>query len=150
MSYDVNQVIIVGRLTQDPTVSQSSQGKVFCRLSIASNRGKEDVSFFNAVCFNKTAEFAGQYLKKGAQVVLSGRIKQDQWADKETGKNRSKIVIIVHDLQSVSSPPGQGNQEGGFYGQQAAPSTAPQANPYGDRYPPSSGFGNFDENQDLY
>lgn len=98
MSFDINQVIIIGRLTKDPE-TRFSASTAICKFSIASNSGKEDknVSYFDIVTFGKIAETCQQYLKKGNQVAISGRLTQNRW--EQDGQKRSKVEIICQSVQ---------------------------------------------------
>jgi single-strand DNA-binding protein len=121
MSYDINTITIVGRLTRDVELSYTSNTNTpVCKFSIANNNGKKDtdesVSYFDIVAWNKTAEICSQYLKKGSQVVINGRISQSRFTDKN-GQNRSKVEIIASSVQFVGGKPeGQqnSNQEPGY------------------------------------
>lgn len=113
----LNQVAIYGNLTRDPEVRTTTGGTVVCDLSIASNekyRSKagetvENVHYFEVTVFGTTAENCGKYLEKGRPVNVTGRLAQDRWEDKETGKNRSKVYIIANQVQFL----GTGKSEGG-------------------------------------
>lgn len=121
---NVNHVIVAGNLTKDPELHYTPSGAAVCTLSIAVNRRyksktdeqKEEVSFFDAECWAKTAEIAAQHLHKGRGVILEGRIKQDRWEAPEGG-NRSRVVIVADSVQFLG-PPKDG---------QGSPVAAPQA-----------------------
>lgn len=103
---DINQVCVIGRLTKDPEYSVSGTYSL-CKLSIANNRGKTKngaelpPNFFDITAWNKLAEICNQYLNKGSQVCISGRLQQDRWQDKQNN-NRSKVTIIANDIQFLS------------------------------------------------
>ena len=96
-----NFVIISGRLTRDPELKYISSGKAVCQLSIANSRyykdksgeKAEDTSFIDVTCWEKTAEYIGENLKKGRPVLVEGRLKTESWDDKTTGQKRSKLGI---------------------------------------------------------
>ena len=88
MSWDINHVILVGRLTRDPELTYTPSGTAVCRFSIAVNRssgpssensGDNSTSYFNIVTWNKTAEICKEYLSKGKQVGIDGRLQQRRW-----------------------------------------------------------------------
>ena len=123
MSASFNQCVLVGNLTRDPEVKYLQSGTAVCDISIAVNESfkgkdgekKESVNFFDCVLFGRTAEVCAEYCHKGSTVLLAGRLKQDQWQDKETGKNRSKVKIIVERLVLL------GGKNASAEGHQAAP-----------------------------
>ncbi len=102
MAFDINQVFLIGRLTRDPETRYSSS-TVICKFSIANNSGRDekDVSFFNIVTFGKTAEMCQQYLSKGKQVAIVGRLSQNRW--EKDGQTRSKVEIIANNIQFIGS-----------------------------------------------
>lgn len=120
MARDINSTIIVGRLTRDPELSYTQSQTALCRFSIANNRPganqTEEVNFFDIIAWDKTATVCSQYLKKGSQVVIEGRLQQNRFKDKQTGANRSKVEIVVQSVQFIG-----GKQDG----QSAAPPPPP-------------------------
>ena len=96
-----NLVVISGRLTRDPDLKFISSGKAVCQLSLANTRyykdksgeRKEDTSFVDVTCWDKTAEWVGESLKKGRPVMVEGRLKSESWEDKTSGQKRSKLAI---------------------------------------------------------
>jgi len=111
MGASFNHVTLLGNLVRAPELRYTPQGTAVCDLSIAINRTytetdgtkKEEVTYVDIVCWSKFAEIAGKYLKKGSQVLISGRLHQDSWIDKNTGQKRSKIVVIAENLQMLGS-----------------------------------------------
>lgn len=99
----MNICIIKGNLTRDPELRYTPNGTQVCDLGVAVNHKwtdgngekKEEVNFFDAQSWGKTAEVIAQYFKKGKPILLQGRLKQDQWKDKTTGENRYKVKIVV-------------------------------------------------------
>ena len=113
---DLNNVVIVGRLVREVEVKYSQSGVAIIRLSIANNdtvkKGNEYVdecSFFDAVVFGNQAENCSKYLKKGSQVAIEGRLKQNTWTDKETQQKRSKVEIIVSTIQFLTKSESNNN-----------------------------------------
>ena len=111
MSWDINHVVIVGRLTRDPDLSYTQSGSAVCRFSVAVNRssgpaaeGQEDTtSFFNVVAWNKTAELCKEYLSKGKQVGIDGRLQQRRWSGTD-GAKRSSVEIVANNVQFIGPP----------------------------------------------
>ena len=96
----VNKVIIVGNLGRDPEVRYSQGGMAICKLSVAvtekvkdGDEWKDSTEWFRVTTFGKTAENAGQYLKKGRQVSVEGRLKTEKYKDKEGVEKTSTEVI---------------------------------------------------------
>jgi single-strand DNA-binding protein len=120
MPWDLNVIMIVGRLTRDPELSYTQNNTPMCRFSIANNRGNQegDVNFFDVVAWNKTAEVVHQVVRKGSQVAIEGKLKQNKFVDKTTGQNRSVVNIIASSVQFLGSPRAQGEGGGSYAGQE--------------------------------
>ena len=125
-----NKVILMGNLTRDPEVRYTSGGTAIAKLGMAINRHwttkegekKEETTFVDVDAFGRQAEVIGQYMKKGKPVMIEGRLKYDQWEDKQTGQKRSKMGVILENFQFIDS---RGEGGGGEYSQPDAPSGAP-------------------------
>lgn len=109
----INKLILVGNLTRDPEVKYSQGGMAICKLGLAVNervkKGDEwadDVEFFRVTLFGKTAENAGQYLQKGRQVYVEGRLKTDKYKDKE-GVERTSVEVVANLIQFLGSGGGE-------------------------------------------
>lgn len=113
MAKSINQVILMGRLTRDPEVRTTSTGKTITSFSLAVDRGgQEDAAdFFDVTAWEKLGELVSQYLSKGRRCLVQGRLRQDSWDDKETGKKRSKVEVIATDVTFLDGP--SGDQQGG-------------------------------------
>jgi len=106
MSWDINHVVLVGRLTRDPELTYTQSGAAVCRFSIAVNRSSgsssdsqdDSTSYFNIVTWNKTAEICKEYLAKGKQVGIDGRLQQRRWAGQD-GVRRSSVEIVANTVQ---------------------------------------------------
>lgn len=120
MAKSINQVIIMGRLTRDPEVRTTTTGKTITSFSLAVDRGgQEDAAdFFDVTAWEKLGELVSQYLSKGRRCLVQGRLRQDSWDDKETGKRRTKIEVVATDVTFLDGPSGDG---GGSNYQQSAP-----------------------------
>jgi single-strand DNA-binding protein len=108
MAKSINQVILMGRLTRDPEVRTTSTGKTITSFSIAVDRGgQEDAAdFFDVTAWEKLGELVSQYLSKGRRCLVQGRLRQDSWDDKETGKKRSKVEVVATDVTFLDGPGG--------------------------------------------
>lgn len=115
MAKSINQVILMGRLTRDPEVRTTSTGKTIASFSIAVDRGgQEDAAdFFDVTAWEKLGELVNQYLSKGRRCLVQGRLRQDSWDDKETGKKRSKVEVVATDVTFLDGAGGEGGNAGG-------------------------------------
>jgi single-strand DNA-binding protein len=110
---NLNRVQIAGNLTRDPELRYTPKGTAVCRIGVAVNRKwkgedgelKEEVTFVDCDAWNKTAEAIGQYLKKGRGIYVEGRLKLDQWEDKQTQEKRSKMKVVVESFQFTDRKP---------------------------------------------
>jgi len=111
MARSVNQVILMGRLTRDPEVRTTSTGKTVTSFSLAVDRAGQDDSadFFNVTAWEKLGELVSQYLSKGRRCLVQGRLRQDSWDDKETGKKQSRIEVVATDVTFLDGPSGDNN-----------------------------------------
>ena len=111
-----NKVILMGNFTRDPEVRQTASGTSVCRFSIAVNRSysgqdgtmRDETCFVDIDAFGRSAENIGKYFTKGKPILIEGRLRQDTWDDKETGKPRSKMMVVMERFEFVSG----GNREG--------------------------------------
>lgn len=136
MSADLNNICVIGRLTRDPELRYTPNGKPVTTFTVANNKqvkkkaegenkNKDDVNFFKVIAWNQLAEFSSKYLKKGKQVAVTGRIEQRSYM---TADNQKRIVyeIIANTINFVSGgmrPSGDGSQ------QQAVSNTTNQEHP---------------------
>lgn len=108
MAKSINQVILMGRLTRDPETRTTPSGKTIASFSLAVDRaGSEDTTdFFEITAWEKLGELVSQYLSKGRRCLVQGRLRQDSWDDKETGKKRSKVEVVATDVTFLDGPSG--------------------------------------------
>lgn len=102
-----NKVILMGNLTRDPELRYTNGGKAVCDFSIAVNKkqnGEDKVNYFDITCWEKSAENCNKYLSKGSSVMVEGELNQQRWDDRETGAKRSKICVQAHNIQFMSKP----------------------------------------------
>ena len=128
-----NRVVLVGNLTRDPEVRYTPSQTAVTDIGLAVNRQwfdkatnsrKEDVSFIDVTLWGRQAEVAGEYLSKGRQVLIEGRLQMDSWEDKETGQKRSKLKVIGESMQMLGSR-GEGQSSGGAAGSRPTQATTP-------------------------
>jgi single-strand DNA-binding protein len=119
---DINNVVLVGRLTRDAELKYTASGQAVCKFSLAINRRKksgdqweDEVSFFDIVIWGRQGEAIIQYLLKGKQVGVQGELRQDRW--QQDGQNRSRIEIIANNIQLLG---GGGYQNSGMTGSQGS------------------------------
>lgn len=114
----VNKVILIGNLGQDPEEPRKTSGGIsVVDISIATIRrgknGENATDWHTVTCWGKTAEIVHQYLKKGRQVYIEGRLQYDSWQDKDSGKMRKKAKIVADTVQFLGS---KNDADGGNFG----------------------------------
>jgi len=121
---DINHVVLVGRLTRDAELKQTSSGQAVCKFSLAVNRRRkngdqweDEANFFDVVIWGRQGEALNQYLLKGKMVGVDGELRQDRW--QQDGQNRSKVEIVANYLQLLGGS-GTGGASGNFSGNPAA------------------------------
>lgn len=114
MAKSINQVILMGRLTRDPEQRTTTTGKTIASFSIAVDRGgqEDQADFFDVTAWEKLGELVVQYLSKGRRCLVQGRLRQDSWDDKETGKKRSRVEVVATDVTFLDGPNGDGGGNG--------------------------------------
>jgi single-strand DNA-binding protein len=148
----VNKVILVGRLGKDPETRYMTNGEAVTNATLATSENWKDKSgekqerteWHNLVFYRRLAEVAGEYLRKGSQIYVEGKIQTRKWQDKETGKDRYTTEIIVNEMQMLGSKAGGGSFEvmdsQSSAPARSAPAARPAAAPAG-----KSNFDNFDD-----
>lgn len=127
-----NSVVLAGNLTRDPELRYLDTGTAVCELRLAVSRswkGKdgekhEDVCFIDVTLWNRMAEVAAQYLKKGRPVLIHGNLEYHQWVDKKTNERRSKHRIRGNAMQFLGNPNEGRNGGNGREGDRLAPPPA--------------------------
>jgi single-strand DNA-binding protein len=112
-----NKVILLGNLTADPETRTTPSGQSVTSFSLAVNRTwndasgqrQEETSFINCTAWGARGETIAKYVQKGRQLLVSGRLQQRSWDDKDTGKKRSTIDVIVEEFSFVSDGRGSGS-----------------------------------------
>jgi len=109
-----NKVLLMGNLTRDPEVRYTPKGTAIAALGLAINRkwtgedgqAHEEVTFVDVDLWGRQAEVAQQYLHKGSPIFIEGRLKYDQWDDKQTGQKRSRLKVTGERIQLLGAPRG--------------------------------------------
>lgn len=164
----LNKVLLIGNLGKDPESRFLPSGGAVCNFSIATteswkdkNTGakQEKTEWHNITMYGRLAEIAGEYLKKGSQVYIEGRLQTRKWQDKQTGADRYTTEIIADEMKMLGGRGGMGGGMGGSQGGQggyggddfnqeysapAAPRQAPQAAPQPAARPAKS-FDDFED-----
>ncbi len=123
---NLNKVLLIGRLTQDPEARSTPSGQNVTTIKMATNRvwtdasagRKEATEFHTVIAWGRLGDIASNYLKKGALVMIEGRLQTRSWDDKNTGQKRYITEIIAENLQMGPRPAGgagQGSYEPGSY-----------------------------------
>jgi single-strand DNA-binding protein len=141
----------MGNLTRDPEITYTPKGSAICNFGIAINRTwkddneqkQEETTFVDVTYFGKTGEVIGKYVKKGQPLYVEGRLKMDEWQDKTTGQNRSKMKVIGESFQFLSSGKTDGGSGTAENNQPAQAQSGVDAD--GDDIP----FAQFEENSPL-
>lgn len=159
----VNKVILVGNCGRDPEIRYLPSGQAVANVSVATssrrkdkNSGEtiEDTQWHRVTFYDRLAEIAGEYVKKGRPIYVEGRLKYGTYVDKATGVEKNTVDIIATELQLLGGREGMGGGEeggggGGYSRPAAAPRPAPAARPAPAPAPvaarPASGFDDMDD-----
>ena len=106
-----NRVILAGNLTRDPELRYTPKGVAIAKITLAINRTwksetgeqKEEVTFVDVDAFGRQAEVVGQYMKKGRPFLVEGRLKLDQWEDKNTHQKQSKLKVVLEGFSFIDT-----------------------------------------------
>lgn len=153
----LNKVMLIGNLGADPEVRYMPSGGAVTNISLATTRRwkdrqsgerREQTEWHRVVFFNRLAEIAGEYLRKGSQVYVEGRLQTRKWQD-QSGQDRYSTEIVADDLQMLGSRSGgtasfgDNAQQGGYSSSAPKSSPAPQQ-PSGNNPPPAA-YDDFDD-----
>jgi single-strand DNA-binding protein len=133
-----NKVVLMGNLTRDPETRTTSGGQSVTSFSLAVNRSwrgadgqqQEAVSYIDCTAWGKTGEIIAQYMGKGRALLVSGRLDQRSWDDKDSGQKRSKVEVVVEDFNFVDG--GQGGGEGNSAPRSSSSSSSKKPAPAAD------------------
>jgi len=128
MARGINKVILVGNLGQDPEVRYTPAGAAVTTISVATTEAwndkegnkQERTEWHRVVFFSRLAEIAGEYLKKGSQVYIEGKLRTNKWQDK-SGNDRYTTEIMANEMQMLGGRPGSGGGMGGGGNMPSAP-----------------------------
>jgi len=163
----VNKVILIGNLGRDPEVRYTPSGSAVCNVTLATTRNwkskesgekVEETEWHRVVFYDRLAEIAGEYLKKGRSIYVEGRLKTRKWTDKD-GAEKYTTEIIAQEMNMLGSREGMGGgaggseDDGGGYAERSAPAPrsapasrpAPQAAARPAPQKSSTGFDNMDD-----
>lgn len=118
MAKGFSKAVVMGNLVRDPETKQTNSGHSVTSFTLAVNGRNDDVAYIDCTAWNKGGETIAQYLHKGDALLVSGRLNQSRWQDKD-GNNRSKIDVVVDEFAFIG---GKNNSDGN------STQTAPQAN----------------------
>jgi len=130
MAKGVNKVFLLGNVGKDPEIRSTASGMTIASFTLATADRQKDAQgnwadkteWHNLVAFQRTAEIVRDYVKKGTQVFVEGKIQTRSWDDKESGAKRYKTEILVNELSLLGKPGGGG--EGGGYSKSSAGSSS--------------------------
>jgi single-strand DNA-binding protein len=128
-----NRVFLIGNLTRDPELKATPRGTSICQFGLAVNRQfkdesgamRDETTFLDLEAWGKQADIIGKYLTKGSSCMVEGRLKLDQWEDKQSGQKRSKIKIVVENVQFLG---GKKEKQGEQREENNEPYTPPSRN----------------------
>lgn len=133
---NLNKVMLMGNLTRNPELRVTPKGTAVCQFGLAVNRrwkddhdkDMEEVTFIDITAWGKTGEVIAKYFTKGRPIFVEGRLKFDQWEDKQSGQNRSKLSVMLERFEFL------GGRDGGDGSQSDAPDDTDQTRTH--RAPP--------------
>jgi single-strand DNA-binding protein len=137
MARGVNKVILIGNLGKDPEVRYTPSGAAIANITLATSESWKDkqtgenverTEWHRIVFYQRLAEIAGEYLRKGAKVYVEGRLQTRKWQDKNSGQDRYTTEIIADNMQMLDSK-GAGASGGSSYEKPAATNSAPESAP---------------------
>jgi single-strand DNA-binding protein len=150
-----NKVLLMGNLTRDPQLKYLPSQTAVAEFGVACNRkfksaqgeDREEVTFVDCSAFGKTGELINQYFTKGKPIFIEGRLKYDQWEDKQGGGKRSKMSVVVENFQFIGGRDGGGGggggggsyDQGGGEGEARPARPAPAPRQQGSARPPATG-----------
>ena len=131
-----NKVLLLGNLTRDPELRVTPKGTSICQFGLAVNRQfkdesgamRDETTFVDIEAWGKQAELVSKYLTKGSPAFVEGRLKLDTWDDKTSGQKRSKLKVVLENVQFLSSRPNAGGPASGG-GEESDQSAEPRSVP---------------------
>lgn len=145
---NANKVIIAGCLTREPDCRSTPNGSLICELGVAVNRrgkdGNDEVAFIDVTVWGKTAEACRQYLAKGSNVYIEGRLVYEKWEDRN-GANRYKLKVVAENVQFISRPESSGQQPQNRQAARSNQNESGRGGRYSEEDCPSSNNGGSDD-----
>ena len=146
MARGVNKVILIGNLGRDPEVRFTPSGLAVANLTLATSESWKDkasgemqerTEWHRVVMYQRLAEIAGEYLRKGSKIFIEGKLQTRKWQDKNTGADRYSTEIIADTMQMLDSKGGSSSGESSYEkpSQNAAPEAAPSLDSFDDDIP---------------
>lgn len=113
---NLNKVFLIGNLTRDPELRVTPKGTSICAFSLAINRkfrdeaggDREEVTYVDVEAWGKAGETISKYVTKGRPLFVEGRLRLDQWEDKQTKEKRSRMKVVLDNFQFLGAPPAAG------------------------------------------
>jgi len=150
---DLNFVVIIGRLTQNPELKYTTSGTAIAKFSIANNtvfqqnnEKKSYVNYFNVTVWGNQATVCEKYLKKGSQVAIEGYLRQNRWNDPTSNKTLSKVEIIANSIQFLT-PVSSGQEKNSKFQNILSTDSKSIQNPFDDV---NNEMGNGINNEEIY
>ena len=153
----VNKVILIGNLGRDPEVRYAPSGSAICNVTLATTRSwknkdsgerQEETEWHRVVFYDRMAEIAGEYLKKGKQVYVEGRLKTRKWTDKD-GVEKYTTEVIANEMTMLGSREGMGSGPADEGSERPARSAPPARAPSPKPQPKASSTGFDDMDDDI-
>jgi len=131
-----NKVFLIGNLTRDPELKYTQGGTAVCEFGLATNRTwrtpqgeqREETTFVDCAAWGRTGETINQYMSKGRQIFVEGRLRYDSWEGQD-GRKRSRLSVVVENFQFLGGRGEGGGQGGGQGAPQSRPKSQPQSRP---------------------
>ena len=144
MAKSVNKIILLGNVGKDPEFRATPSGTTVANFSLATTDRSKDptgnwvdrTEWHNLVAFQRTAEIVRDYVKKGTQVFVEGKIQTRSWDDKESGQKKYRTEILINELSLLGGGPGRsegGSSAGGYSRSSSSSSASAPANDYADQ-----------------
>ncbi|MBK1833438.1 single-stranded DNA-binding protein [Roseibacillus ishigakijimensis] len=159
---NLNKVYLMGRLTRDPELRYTPKGTAVADIGMAINRYRgggdggertEETTFVDVTLWGRQAEIVNQYLAKGREVFIEGRLQLDSWEDKASGQKRSKLKVVGESMQFIGGPGGSGGSSGGEGGNYSSSNSGYQSGGQESSSPDqgassSQGSGSYDDEEE--
>lgn len=143
MARGVNKVILIGNLGKDPDMRYTPNGLAVANLTLATSESWKDkqsgenverTEWHRIVMYQRLAEIAGEYLRKGSKIYIEGRLQTRKWQDKTSGQDRYTTEIVADSMQMLDSKAGGASDAAASYEKPSAASAAPQTAPALDSF----------------